>query len=694
MKKYYPLVLYLVLAIIFYGLPLGFDFVNNILISGDPAFYLWSLKWWPYAISHSINPFLTKAFWAPFGQNIAWTTSCPSIAILMWPITNLFGPIFSYNLTTITSLALGSFGVYLICKSFDLKDYSAIFGGLIFFFSSYEWGQLSGHLNLDIIFAIPFLIYIFILRFKNLISIKRYLLFFSILLAFQFGISNEIYATFVVFGFISLLILFFMFINDKSYKQKIIKISIESFLAVLLSVILLSPYLYYIFYGYVKEPLQNISFYSADPLNFLIPTPITLFFGQMFAPISTKFAGNFSEEGAYLGLPLIFIIVTFAISLCRKNKLYFYLLLLFIAISIFSFGPYLRLLSHQIMPMPWYIFSKLPLINQALPTRFTLYIDIIASIICALWLEKTSYNKKLKIIIVFLAILFLIPNLNMYKGTDIKYPEFITSRTYKNYINKGENIIVFPTYNQGGFQGDLWQQKTDFYFNLSQGIIGPVPEKLKLDSNASWATNNLIWGQIPKYINTLSKFSFLYYIDKCNVGAILLPEDFKSPNLQKMLGLLNTKPFYIGGVVLYQIDRNYVRSALLIAKEEYHRYFINIFSTLFTSSETFLSKGNNPSNLYPQYLEENGYLKKSFGYKTGPAINWTENGGWIGKWPCPDRKGECFGIGLVGDINTLKPIIEKYKPQALQIFFPYPKVYDEKSKDTTGQLLMIFRAPK
>ncbi|MEM3291062.1 MAG: hypothetical protein QW046_06050 [Candidatus Micrarchaeaceae archaeon] len=117
------------------------------------------------------------------------------------------------------------------------------------------------------------------------------------------------------------------------------------------------------------------------------------------------------------------------------------------------------------------------------------------------------------------------------------------------------------------------------------------------------------------------------------------------------------------------------------------------FSNLYNASENFLSIDPNPSNLYPQYLESHGYLDKSFGYGTGQAFNWTENGGWIGQWTCPDGKGKCFGIGLVGNINILKPIIDKYKPQALQIFFPYPKVYDENSKDTSGQLLMIFKAP-
>jgi hypothetical protein len=84
---------------------MDFEFTSKINISADPAFILWSLKWWPYAISHGLNPFLTKAFWAPFGQDLAWTGSVPSIALLFSPITLSFGPVLSYNLATILSLA-------------------------------------------------------------------------------------------------------------------------------------------------------------------------------------------------------------------------------------------------------------------------------------------------------------------------------------------------------------------------------------------------------------------------------------------------------------------------------------------------------------------------------------------------------------------------------------------------------------
>jgi len=694
--KYFAFLFYLALAIVFWGIPMDFEFTSRLNISGDPAFYLWSLKWWPYAISHGLNPFLTKAWWAPFGQDLAWNASLPSIALLFSPITLSFGPVLSYNLATILSLALAPFGIYLICKSINLSQSSSMFGGLIFFFSSYVWGQLLGHLNLYVVFVIPFLIYLFILRFKNEIGSKKYILISGILLAFQFGISAEVYTTFVTFSYIALFIMFYIFRKDDNYKQLILKTALESFLAVLLSALLLLPYLYYIFYRYVKEPLNDPSAYEADPLNFFIPTPITLLFGKLFEPISKNFIGNYSEEGAYLGLPLIFIIVSFISASRRsKNRFYIFLSSILIVLVIASFGPYLKSLGHRLLLIgPWYIFTKMPLIKNALPTRFTLYIDIVAAIISAIWFEKSNINKNIKYAISFLAILFLMPNLDMYRGSQITYPSFISSGIYKKYIKPDENIIVFPTYAAGGVQGPLWQMKTDFYFNLSQVLAGPTPKELQEDKDVHWFLDHFIWGDMKGDINPCSEYSFLSYLSKSKVGAMLVPEDYKNQNLQKLLDTSGLKPIEVGKVIIYQIDSGYLDSKLKEAKNECSKYFSDKFSTLLSSSQKFLLDGGNPSKLLPQYLEENGYLPKSFGYGTGSGINWTKNGGWIGQWGCPDGKGKCFGIGIVGSIDQVKPIIDKYKSQALQIFFPYPKLYNPNSSQGKGELLMIFRDPE
>ncbi len=112
----------------------------------DPATYMWSMVWWPHAIGHGLNPFVTHYLWSPTGVDLAKGATIPTAAILMTPVTALFGPIFSYNVVSVASPALSAFTAYLLCRRLVGRELPAVAGGFLFGFSSYEAAQLLGHL--------------------------------------------------------------------------------------------------------------------------------------------------------------------------------------------------------------------------------------------------------------------------------------------------------------------------------------------------------------------------------------------------------------------------------------------------------------------------------------------------------------------------------------------------------------------
>src|SRR6201996_8184904 len=67
----------------------------------DANFYVWGMAWWPYAITHGLNPLYSHQIWAPGGVNLAWVTTTPTVSLLMWPVTATVGPVASLNLTLI-----------------------------------------------------------------------------------------------------------------------------------------------------------------------------------------------------------------------------------------------------------------------------------------------------------------------------------------------------------------------------------------------------------------------------------------------------------------------------------------------------------------------------------------------------------------------------------------------------------------
>ena len=70
--------IYLFLSLLYFG-KLG-DWGHMYLGWGlDPIQFIWFLNWWPWAIAHRLNPFISYYVWYPQGFNLTWATSVPSV---------------------------------------------------------------------------------------------------------------------------------------------------------------------------------------------------------------------------------------------------------------------------------------------------------------------------------------------------------------------------------------------------------------------------------------------------------------------------------------------------------------------------------------------------------------------------------------------------------------------------------------
>jgi hypothetical protein len=88
--------------------------------------------------------------------------------------------------------------------------------------------------------------------------------------------------------------------------------------------VLVSPFLYYLIRELTPNPSVNwfdvTKVFSADPLNYIIPTPVTGIGHAWFASLAAKFnMQNYSESGAYIGLPLLVIVGWFFGTSCMNR---------------------------------------------------------------------------------------------------------------------------------------------------------------------------------------------------------------------------------------------------------------------------------------------------------------------------------------------------------------------------------------
>ncbi len=688
--------IYLVFSLWLWGFPVS-ELSKKVLGNGqDPLSYIWFLDWIKYALIHGVTPFETNKILSPVGVNIAWSgANGITPAILFFPITLFWGPLVSYNLLVVLSPVLNSFFAFVLCLYVTKKTIPSLIGGYIFGFSSYVIGQMYAHLTLYMVFLIPLIVLTCLMFYQDKINKFLFVIILGFLLALQFNILIETFATMTFFGLISLLVIFLI---DKGNRKRTLRLGLYVIFSYIFAAVILSPSLYYIVIGSPLTPkvFNSTSYYSSDLLNFIIPTHVTWLGGNLFSFISTKFTGNLSEEGTYVGIPMFFLLLMYFKEFWNTATAKI-LFVIFLVILISSFGPYLHILGHILFPVPWLIIDKLPLIKHALPTRFPMFFFLPLSIIVSIWLTNSDTNMYVKYIFVFLCVIFLLPNTTIFLSQKLHQnpdiPPFISQKLYKKYIEPNSNVLIIPySYPGPSGYGVLWQVESYFYFNMLNTPFPSVPLK-----KWPWQTSIIISSleqDKPEMITCAELLHGFISLNKINYIILSLSEH---PKWESLLdSILNIKPQFVGGIYLYKVPDNIIEKYR--DSDFYHttvKCNLETFTALYSSSEIFIKDGNAIIDLFPQYLEKHAYLDKLFRYKTGPAYNWTQNGGWIGQWPCPHSESKCFGVGIIGYIDELKPIIEKYRSQSLQIFFPYPREYNPNiSPDTNGELLMIFQAPK
>jgi len=546
-----PFLIYLIFSVVFFALKRNFSLTHSVFtLSGDPEIFIWSFNWWPFAIAHHLNPFLTKYIWYPSGFNLTWATSIPALSLLLSPITYFFGAVASFNLMAILAPVLSAASMFYLVYVITKKYLPSLLVGYIFGFSSYELGELLGHTHLYVAFCIPLLIMLFILRYQD--KIKRYVfvLLSALLLVVQFGISTEVFATFLTFSFIGLLI--FLAFTDQKTRIAILKTTKDFGYSLVLALVVLSPFLYYLLKGY-KEVSANApsasdySVYSADLLSFIIPTPITAIGHSLFVKTTAKFAGNFSEEGTYLGLPFILIFLYISIK-NRKKLIYKSLAILFLILVVAAMGPVLHIDGKvENITLPWAIAEHLPLLGSAIADRFSLYIFLVLALLIGLWLsvKTTKRNYIFKLLVVIVAIIFILPNTSMYFWQPTPKPKLFQPDLVSRYIPKDSNVIILPY----GYLGNsmLYQDESKMDFTQSGGYIYFTP--------GNFAKNPLVDSFYNSTPLTNFKALLISFCKQNKVTRIIYRPD-TSKVLSQELKSLNWKTISVGKSVVIYVTKN------------------------------------------------------------------------------------------------------------------------------------------
>lgn len=468
-----PLLIYAGVAFLLFGR--GGLWRGGVLGYGpDPVTLTWFLNWWPFALGHGLNPFVTHYVWFPHGFNLAWATSVPLLALLMAPVTWLASPLLSFNLLTLAAPALAAWTGFLLCEDITEDWLAALVGGYLFGFSSYELGQLVGHLNLDFICLVPLVVLLSLRRARGDLSGRAYIAGLTACLLAELGIATEILATLCVFGAGSWAVFLLFARGDE--RGRLWRMAFEIVAAALLTMLLAAPFFYFLVKGLADVPpsINAAQAYVTDPRNFLIPTNITWLNSPYFAPIAAQFAGNGSEQGGYLGLPLLLLLGLFYIRQISRAYV-FPLLVVTMSLMICSLGPLLRIgqvVTH--IPLPWLLSQDLPLIGCSLPSRFSMYIALATAIAAAMMLAGArGWWRGLCYVLAAAAVISLLPRPALVPWLPWPANPFFTARNITAQLGRMPNLLIFPFAQNG--PGMAWQLDAHMSFTQTGGYAGFIP---------------------------------------------------------------------------------------------------------------------------------------------------------------------------------------------------------------------------
>jgi hypothetical protein len=398
--------------------------------------------------------------------------------------------------------------------------------------------------------------------------------------------------------------------------------------------------------------------------------------GGPFRGIVYHFRSNEIETAGYLGPGIWIVLVLYAESFW-STKAGKFLILSLIFIGLMSLGPVLHINGMVRGPAPWCLFGRLPLIEEALPARFGMYFFLVAAVIASLYLSQGSISQQSKLLLAIISILALAPDLGLFRSviTHIDIPEFFRSGQYKNYLAKNDNVLVLPFAERE--DGLLWQAQTDFYFRLAA---------IRLTLPPAEATSWPVLSTLESGDEILDfPEQFKAFLAAHRVKAIILDASIGGP-WQRLLTEAHLAPRATGGVLFYEVtpamvDQFRDATGRAMAKKEAELSF----AVLLNAANEYLAAGFPLQTLDPW----EAHRLRLLALPADPGPIPTDSHWWRNLWLGPSHKS-MVGIGIEGDYDTLRPLVDKYGEYGTDVFFPFPEKLRTAQKEGLGQLLITF----
>ncbi|MCW3065573.1 MAG: hypothetical protein JWN32_2745 [Solirubrobacterales bacterium] len=536
---------YAVIAVVLFGRSALADPTHVVVGSGQlPSFagrdqgtYVWFLAWAHHALAQLQDPFHTSALYAPWGFDLARATSMLGPATVMLPVTATAGPVVAYDILALLAPAGAAWTSFLLCRHLTRSVGPSIVGGALFGFSSYLIAETINHVSLALVALLPVVALLVVRRVEGHDSRRRFVAALALVLGLQLWTATEVFASLVVLGTVALAIAWLL--AEPRLRPAIRRAAGDAGLALGGAIALGAPYVVPALTG--PDLLTGTSQVDngADLANFVFPSHAT----WLHAGPHVRLARNVTEQLAYLGVPLIVILVAFVVTHRRRQSGRLLGAFMAVALLVILGGRLWVAGRPTSVSLPWHLVAGIPLLHHAIPARFVVYLWLAAAVACALWLAQEPRRLR-RWALAALALAALVPNeTGLPWGTRLDAPPLLARGDLARYVPEGATVLALPF----GIAGDsmTWQQEAGFRFRLAGGYPNwALP--------ASYKRFSIIGALRGGPAGRHAAARLRRFIRATGVSVIMLREGMPG-DWQRLLGGLHARPVVTGGFAIYRL---------------------------------------------------------------------------------------------------------------------------------------------
>ena len=479
---------------------------------GDGAFVMWFLGWTPFAATHGHGLFFTDWMFYPAGFNTLWNVSLLLPGLLMGPVTVHWGVVVSYNVLVVVAFAGSAVSAYLVLRRWAPWPPAAFAGGLLYGFSPYMIGQGIGHLHMVLLALVPVALLLLdeiLVRQWRPAWLTGPLL--GGVLAAQFFTAEEVLAGLALVAVLGLLVLLALF--PRSIRPRLGHGAAGLGLATVTALAITAWPLKHQFAGpqRLNGTVSDPGRYRADLLSWVVPSRLVRHVSEAALQVSADFPGNLSENGSYLGIPLLAVVLVTAILLWRRRPVVRWALVMLVLVMAFASGRSLHVRGEDTgIWMPLALLHDIPLLQSIVGVRLAAFAVLLAAMLLAVGLDalyeavrtvpapaspgaadaqavpagqaarrwlRSALATVLAVAVALVALAPLQPRSLRYPIVGTGVPAWFTSASALGRVPPGSVLLSVPWASAQNAAPMLWQAEAGYRFKSPGGYaLNPGPD--------------------------------------------------------------------------------------------------------------------------------------------------------------------------------------------------------------------------